>query len=85
MLRSGSKNSWLEIVLDEGKNRQIRRMLGTFDLEVLRLVRVAIGSLQLGTLGKGCFRTLSGREKLELDRQIESPKTGQNVGRLGHS
>ena len=52
-LRGGNKNSWLEIVLDEGKNRQIRRMLAGCGVEVLRLVRVAIGPLTLGDLAKG--------------------------------
>ncbi|MGO1073115.1 pseudouridine synthase [Lysobacter sp. CA199] len=59
LLRSGEKNAWLEIVLDEGRNRQIRRLLATFDLNVLRLIRVAIGSLALGDLGKGQWRQLS--------------------------
>lgn len=58
-LRLGRKNSWLEIVLDEGKNRHIRRMLAEFDIEVLRLVRVAIGPLQLGDLPKGKARELT--------------------------
>jgi len=48
MLRTGEKNCWLAIVLDEGKNRQIRRMLEGCGVEVLRLIRVAIGPLQLG-------------------------------------
>ena len=57
-LRRGAKNAWLEVVLDEGRNRQIRRLLSVFDIAVLRLVRVAIGSLRLGELGKGQFRVL---------------------------
>ncbi|TIV72212.1 MAG: pseudouridine synthase, partial [Mesorhizobium sp.] len=54
--------AWLEIVLDEGRNRQIRRLLGAFDIEVLRLVRVAIGGLQLGELAKGKARHLTSEE-----------------------
>jgi 23S rRNA pseudouridine2605 synthase len=65
-LRVGEKNSWLEIVLDEGRNRQIRRMLEAFDIGVVRLVRVAIGSLVLGTLAKGEWRLLSGHEVAAL-------------------
>jgi 23S rRNA pseudouridine2605 synthase len=61
-LRRGEKNAWLEIVLDEGRNRQIRRLLAAFDIEVLRLVRVAIGSLALGDLAKGEWRALSAAE-----------------------
>ena len=62
MLRSGGRTAWLEIVLDEGRNRQIRRLLGAFDIEVLRLVRVAIGGLLLGDLAKGQARHLTGEE-----------------------
>ncbi|MBN7136651.1 pseudouridine synthase [Lysobacter enzymogenes] len=58
LLRSGEKNAWLEIVLDEGRNRQIRRLLAAFGLETLRLVRVAIGELPLGELPKGRWRVL---------------------------
>ncbi|MBL0165275.1 MAG: rRNA pseudouridine synthase [Xanthomonadales bacterium] len=65
-LRRGEKNSWLEIILDEGRNRQIRRLLAAFDISVLRLVRVAIGSLQLGGLGKGQWRDLHGDEVRSL-------------------
>ena len=61
-LRRGEKNAWLEIVLDEGRNRQIRRLLTAFDIQVLRLIRVAIGSLVLGDLAKAKWRTLTGAE-----------------------
>jgi 23S rRNA pseudouridine2605 synthase len=67
-LRAGERNCWLEIVLDEGKNRQIRRMMEATGVEVLRLVRVAIGPLQLGDLAKGKYRTLTADEKQMLDR-----------------
>jgi 23S rRNA pseudouridine2605 synthase len=70
ILRHGECNSWLEITLDEGKNRQIRRMLAHFNLEVLRLVRVAIGPLALGDLAKGKTRRLSRNEKTALDAGI---------------
>jgi 23S rRNA pseudouridine2605 synthase len=66
ILRSGRKTSWLEIVLDEGKNRQIRRMLEGCGAEVLRLVRVTIGGLQLGDLGKGGCRVLTVEERKSL-------------------
>jgi 23S rRNA pseudouridine2605 synthase len=69
-LRAGEKNCWLEIVLDEGKNRQIRRITEAMGVHVLRLVRVAIGPLQLGDLAKGEHRSLTGNEKLLLDRAM---------------
>jgi 23S rRNA pseudouridine2605 synthase len=58
-LRSGQKNAWLEIALDEGRNRQIRRLLSAFDIAVLRLLRVGIGKLQLGDLPKGKWRVVT--------------------------
>jgi 23S rRNA pseudouridine2605 synthase len=69
-LRSGEKHSWLEIKLDEGKNRQIRRMLEACGIEILRLIRVAIGSLELGRLAKGEARPLTLAEKELLDRAL---------------
>lgn len=69
LLRSGGKTAWLEIVLDKGRNRQIRRMLAALDTEVLRLVRVAIGPLQLGELPKGQWRELARDEIEGLVRQ----------------
>ena len=62
-LRRGEKNAWLEITLTAGKNRHIRRMLTACGVDVLRLIRVAIGPLQLGPLPKGQYRAL---EKSEL-------------------
>ena len=59
LLRSGEKNAWLEIRLEEGRNRHIRRLLQAFDIGVLRLVRVAIGPLALGDLAKGQWRELA--------------------------
>lgn len=71
LLRAGQKNCWLEIVLDEGKNRQIRRMMEGLNVEVLRLVRVAIGPLALGDVAKGAFRSLTQNEKRMLDRAMQ--------------
>ena len=62
LLRSGTRNAWLEIVLDEGRNRQIRRLLAAHGLGVLRLVRVAIGGIALGELPKGAWRELTPAE-----------------------
>jgi 23S rRNA pseudouridine2605 synthase len=73
VLRQGEHNCWLEIDLDEGKNRHIRRMLDALKIEVLRLVRVAIGPLALGDLPKGATRTLRPEEKQALDRTMRAP------------
>ena len=59
LLRTGSRSgAWVEVVLDEGKNRQLRRIFTAIDVEVLRLVRVAFGRLVLGDLAKGAWRLL---------------------------
>ena len=62
LVRGGQKNAWLEIVLDEGRNRQIRRLLSAFEIAVLRLMRVSVGRLELGDLAKGDWRALSAQE-----------------------
>lgn len=74
LLRQGEHNSWVEIVLDEGKNRHIRRMLETLGVEVLRLIRVAIGPFALGDLAKGAVRELTAEEKLTLDRAMSQKR-----------
>jgi 23S rRNA pseudouridine2605 synthase len=61
-LRAGERNAWLEIVLDEGKNRHIRRLLAAHEVSVLRLVRVAVGTLPLGDLPKGRWRDVTDLE-----------------------
>jgi 23S rRNA pseudouridine2605 synthase len=71
VLRTGERNTWLEVVLDEGKNRQIRRMFEHLGIEVLRLIRVAIGPLLLGDLAKGKTRALDATEKIALDQALK--------------
>ena len=67
LLRTGSRSgAWFEVVLDEGKNRQLRRIFAAVGLEVQRLVRVAIGPLALGSLAKGAWRPLTAIEAASL-------------------
>ena len=68
LLRHGPRHAWLEVVLDEGRNRHIRRMLGALGHDVVRLVRVAIGDVELGSLGKGQWRLLNASEVEMLRR-----------------
>ena len=75
IVRVGKKNSWLEIVLDEGKNRHIRRLLSALGIEVLRLVRIAVGPLRLGDLPKGKVRELTQEEKAALDSAVSSRRS----------
>jgi 23S rRNA pseudouridine2605 synthase len=70
VIRGGELRTWLELALDEGKNRHIRRMFEHLKIEVLRLVRIAIGPLILGDLPKGGVRPLTHAEKAALDKAL---------------
>ena len=78
-LRHGDRHAWLEVILHEGRNRQIRRLLTSLDVSVLRLVRVAVGSLVLGDLPKGqwrqAYRPRSGSAEPSLPGK---PNVGKN-------
>jgi 23S rRNA pseudouridine2605 synthase len=67
-LEVSDNDSWIEVVLDEGKNRHIRRLLAALNVNVLELVRVAIGSLKLGKLKPGEYRKLSAAEVQALSK-----------------
>ena len=71
LLRAGEKNAWLSIVLSEGRNRHIRRLLEAHDIAVLRLIRVAIGGLELGELGKGKWRRLTATDQAQLGVRMQ--------------
>ena len=79
ILRGGKRNTWLEVVLDEGKNRHIRRMLAEFGIEVLRLIRISIGPLSLGNLAKGGCRSLIPEEKQTLDHAMIKSSTAKKL------
>lgn len=70
-LKHQGQSTWLEIVLAEGKNREIRRMLARLDHKVLRLIRRAIGPIEMGRLKAGQSRRLTGPEVKRLRRAAE--------------
>jgi 23S rRNA pseudouridine2605 synthase len=65
------ESTWLRIVLDEGKNREIRRMLARLGHKVLRLRRIGLGPVRLGTLPPGKARRLTKPEVDALRRVAE--------------
>lgn len=69
--RAHIPTSWLELVLTEGKNRQVRRMTAAVGFPTLRLVRAAIGPLTLAGLAPGEWRYLTAAEATQL-RQLAS-------------
>ena len=67
-VKNQGESTWLRIVLNEGKNREIRRMLAKLGHKVLRLKRIAIGGVQLGNLKAGKARRLRMTELASLRR-----------------
>lgn len=66
LLEASEDRSLLEIILREGRNRQIRRTMATLGHRVRRLVRVAIGGYELGELPSGAFRPLGEADRKRL-------------------
>lgn len=59
--REQGRNTWITLSLREGKNREIKNVLGALGLEVTRLIRISYGPFQLGDLDKGSVREIRGR------------------------
>jgi len=76
IMKSQGESTWLQIVLSEGKNREIRRMLARLNHKVLRLRRVAIGPVQLDKLPRGKARKVSLEELNALRRLVEKETSG---------
>ena len=73
-LRRAKETSWIEVILQEGRNREIRRLLAKIGHKVLTLKRVAIGPLRLGELPSGAHRELTGSELRALQSASSVPK-----------
>jgi 23S rRNA pseudouridine2605 synthase len=68
LLRHATRATFFEITIREGRNRQVRRMVEALGAQVLKLVRIAIGPLRIGTLNIGRFRALTPEEIRQLRR-----------------
>ena len=76
LLRKEEDHSILEIILAEGKKREVRRLCAAVGLEVVRLARVSIGNLQLGDLPSGATRPLTQEEIASL-RALANGESGE--------
>jgi 23S rRNA pseudouridine2605 synthase len=73
------RRNWLEVVLDEGRNRQIRRVFEAVGLDIERLVRISIGPLRLGDLGPGQTRPLTPEERAALEASLPGSDAGSDA------
>ena len=72
-LRDGAKHTFVEIVLTEGRNRQVRRMIEAAGSRVLKLVRTAIGPIRIADLTIGKWRPLTEEEIAALGGRVRPP------------
>ncbi|MGB9455264.1 MAG: pseudouridine synthase [Bryobacteraceae bacterium] len=72
-LRDSAKHTFIEIVLTEGRNRQVRRMIEAAGSRVLKLVRTAIGPLRIADLAIGTWRQLTEEEIAALGGRARPP------------
>lgn len=70
--KAADKFSWLEIVIVEGKDKQIRRLLSALNLNAFRLIKSAVGPVRIGELQKGRYRRLNDVELEALKELISS-------------
>jgi 23S rRNA pseudouridine2457 synthase len=73
--RAKIPTSWIELTLVEGKNRQVRRMTAAVGHPTLRLVRIAMGDLQLGDLAPGAWRDVRREDVLPATSTVPGSKT----------
>jgi len=69
--RGGSANSWINVAITEGKNREVRRVLDALGLRVNRLIRTSYGPFQLGTMAPGAVE--------EIPRKVLKEQLGKDA------
>jgi 23S rRNA pseudouridine2605 synthase len=80
VLHPTRQNTWIAITLEQGRYRQIRRMCETIGHPVLKLTRVALGPLKLGSLPRGQWRPLSPDELRSLYALVPAPDPSKARG-----
>jgi 23S rRNA pseudouridine2457 synthase len=78
--RSAIPTSWLEVVLREGKNRQIRRMTAKVGFPTLRLIRWAVGDWTLEGLAPGQWREVELSGQPDAKQRVNVPNASKNRG-----
>jgi 23S rRNA pseudouridine2457 synthase len=78
--RAAIPTSWLEIVLREGKNRQVRRMTAKIGFPTLRLIRWAVGEWTLEGLPPGHWREVNLSGQPDAKRRVNVPNASKNRG-----
>jgi 23S rRNA pseudouridine2605 synthase len=79
-IRTVGQSTWLELVLTEGRNREIRRLLARVGHKVMKLERIGFGPLRLGKLKPGETRPLTPRELGELEELVRTRSGGDRPG-----
>lgn len=74
IIKRYSSSSRVQIIIHEGRKRQVRKMFETIGHPVINLKRLAYGSLSLGSLGKGDYRRLTSRDVLKIFKNIPLQK-----------
>jgi pseudouridine synthase len=76
LLRQKEKNSWVQVVVTEGRNRLVKRIFSAVGHPVLKLKRIQFGPIQLGNLPFGQFRYLTSEETAKLKVLVRSSEFG---------
>ncbi|MBZ5725277.1 MAG: rRNA pseudouridine synthase [Acidobacteriia bacterium] len=84
-LRDGARRTHLEIIVAEGRNRQVRRMIEAVGSRVMKLVRTAIGPVRIGDLPIGQWRELTALEIAALGGAGRAPTSSTSAGRRKRS
>jgi 23S rRNA pseudouridine2605 synthase len=83
VLETQRSKALVEVVMTEGRKREVRRMLGALGLQVERLARIAYGGVELGDLRQGKWRFLNQAEVALLHAAVGRGKAPRSVGRPG--
>ncbi len=76
----GGDKAWVQIIISEGKNRQVRRMFEKIGFDVIKLRRIAIGQLKLGKLPRGQYVELSESQRKRIFYGYSKRVTSHGVG-----